>query len=189
MGKWSVILGAFVLLFSVGFVRADMAGASHPDADNLRSGIALQAEIDNQLPGQASACESVLLGSLDIMLPSADDSADTKQQRSDVRVLPGGPSSVALFLSALTGLGAWRLGRSARSFNLASVPDWYHTGGSIQVGHITALNPDLTAPATISICDLLTEQSIRFLLRRAAPLRHSQCPLPALAAPRAPPFC
>ena len=191
MGKWSVILGVAVLSFSATFVRADMAGASYPDARTPDRGIAVQAETDKQLPDRAATSEPVSLGSLDMTLHSdlPDDSADSKQQRSDVRVLSGGPGSVALFLSALSGLGVWQLGRSARKFNLASVPDWYHTGGCTQVGHVTAINPDFTAPATISICDLLAEQSIRLLLRRAVPLRFkSQCSTPALAAPRGPPL-
>ena len=192
MGKWSVILGVAVLSFSATFVRADMAGASYPDARTPDRGIAVHAETDKQLPDdQAAASEPVSLGSLDMSLHSdlPDDSADSKRQRSDVRVLSGGPGSVALFFSALSGLGAWQLGRSARKFNLASVPDWYHAGGRIQVGHVTAINPDLTAPATISICDLLAEQSMQLLLRRAVPLRlRSQCSTPALATPRAPPY-
>ena len=190
MGKWSGILGVVVLLFSAAFVRADMAGPPNPDARAPDSSIAVQVETDKQLPDRAATSESVSLGSLDMTLPGdlSDDSADSKQQRSDVRVLPGGPGSVALFLSALSGLGVWQLGRSARKFNLASVPHWYHAGGPIQVGHVTAINPDLTAPATISLCDLPAEQSMRLFLRRAVPLRfRSQCSTPALATPRAPP--
>ena len=193
MVKWSVILGAAVLSFSATFARADMAGVSYPDAGTPAREIVAQAEIDKQsTEHQAAASEPVSLGTLGMMLPGdlSDDSADGQQQRSDVRVLPGGPSSVALFFSALSGLGFWQLGRSARKFNFASVPDWYHTGGPIQVGHVTAINPDLTAPATISICDLLGEQSIRLFLRRAVSLRFkSQCSTPALATPRAPPLC
>jgi len=183
-------LGVAVLSFSAAFVRADMAGPPNPNARTSDCSIAVRAETDKQLPDRAAASEPVSLGSLDMTLPSdlSDGSADSKPQRSDVRVLTGGPGSVALFLSALSGLGVWQLGRSARKFNLASVPDWYHTGGPIQVGHVTAINPDFTAPVMISICDLLAEQSIRLLLRRAAPLCFkSQCSTPALATPRAPP--
>ena len=191
MGKWSVILGVAVLSFSATFVRADMAGPPDPDARMPDCSIAVQAKTDKQLPDQAAASEPVSLGSLDMALPGdlSDDSADSKQQRSDVRVLSGGPSSVTLFFSALGGLGVWHLGRSTRKFRLAFAPGWYHSGGPIQVGHVTAISPDLTAPATISICDLLADQSIRLLLRRAVPLCfRSQC-IPALATPRAPPLC
>jgi len=190
MRKWSVILGVATLSFSATFVRADMAGPPDPHARTPDCSIAVRVETDKQLPDQDVASEPVSLGSLDMTLHGdlSDDSADSKQQRSDVRVLPGGPGSVALFLSALSGLGVWQLGRSARKFHFASVPDWYHSGGPVQVGHVTAINPDLTAPVMVSICDLPAQQSIRLLLRRAVPLRlRSQCSTPALATPRAPP--
>jgi hypothetical protein len=190
MGKWSVILGVAVLSFSAAFVRADMVGASYPDTRTPRCSIAVQVETDKQLSDKTATSEPVSLGSLDMTLRGdlSDDSADSKQQRSDVRVLPGGPSSVVLFFSALSGLGVWRLGRSARKFHFASAPNWYHTGGPVQVGHVTAINPDMTVPATISICDLVAEQCIRLLLRRVAPLRLRSQYIHALATPRAPPL-
>ena len=190
MGKWSVILGVAVLSFNAAIAHADMAGLPDSNAKTFDCSIAVWAETDNQPSTQAAASEPVSLGSLGMTLHSdlPDDSVDGKPQRSDVRVLTGGPGSVALFFSALSGLGVWQLGRSARKFNFASVPGWYHTGGPIQVGHVTAINPDFTAPAMVSICDLPADQSIRLLLRRAVPLPlRSQCSTPALATPRAPP--
>ena len=103
------------------------------------------------------------------------------------RELPAGPGGATLFLMGVGCIGAVKLGRSARGLHLQFLPEWYHTGGPIQVGGVTAINPSLTAPATVSISDLPAGQSIQLLLRRAVSLRlRSQCN-PALATPRAPP--
>ena len=104
-----------------------------------------------------------------------------------VRELPAGPGGATLFLMGVGCIGAVKLGRSVRGLHLQSLPDWYHAGGPMQIGHVSAINPDLTAPATFSICDLLTEQSIQLLLRRAVPLRLRSQWTPALATSRAPP--
>jgi|GEM_PF-2147838 len=105
-----------------------------------------------------------------------------------VRELPAGPGGAMLFLMGVGCVGAVKLGKSVRSLHLQSLPDWYHADGPLQIGHVTAINPDLTAPATISICDLPVEQSIQLLSRRATPLcLRSQCAA-ALATSRAPPL-
>ncbi len=47
------------------------------------------------------------------------------------------PSSGALFLSAMLSLGLWQVVRSSRDIHMAAMPDWYHTGGPVQIGHST----------------------------------------------------
>lgn len=54
--------------------------------------------------------------------------------------LPSAPSSVTLCLSAFAGFGVWQLTRSARKIHLGALPEWYHDGGPIQVGHVTPLD-------------------------------------------------
>ena len=59
--------------------------------------------------------------------PAADGSAHAARDEgsSQIRVLPPAPESAALCLWALSGLGAWRLGRNARQMHLNAVPEWY----------------------------------------------------------------
>jgi hypothetical protein len=71
-----------------------------------------------------------------------EDLPDAEDAEGAVHALPGGPSSVSLMLCALSGLGAWRLGRGGLRATFGQTPEWYHDGGPWQVGHARAL--DLT---------------------------------------------
>jgi len=62
--------------------------------------------------------------------------------QADVKELPAGPDSAMLFLCALGSLGVFHVGKSAKKLNFALVPDWYHSGGLRQVGHVHAMDSD-----------------------------------------------
>jgi hypothetical protein len=70
---------------------------------------------------------------------------------SAIRALPALPSSVSLFLSAMLSVGAWQLIRSARQFDLAVLPDWYHAGGPEQVAGAVPYDLDLNLSA-LPVC-------------------------------------
>ena len=76
--------------------------------------------------------------------PTPFEAIRAAQARNDrepvVREIREAPGSLSLFLSALLSVGGWNLVRSTRHANLAAVPEWYHSGGPIQIGHITPLN-------------------------------------------------
>ena len=142
MNRWKAILGLAVILVSTAALRADMANASYAGASTMSLDIAAPAD-----PGHrpAATSKSLRLDSLCVTLPDElpGDSADATDHPA-VRALPPAHGSLTLFLSAVGGLGAWHLGRSARKFRLGFIPAWYHSGGPGQVGHVLALNPDLT---------------------------------------------
>ena len=137
-----------------------------------------------------SDSRGLLNAALGIAVPprAIDSSTPTKSEVKPI-VLPADMSSITMFLTGLSSLGAWQFVRSARNtkFHLGHMPEWYHTGGPIQVGHVTAIDPGLTVAAMVSICDLPTGQSLQLLLRRATALRLRSQSAPALATPRAPP--
>jgi hypothetical protein len=56
--------------------------------------------------------------------------------------LPAGPGAVSLCLMGIGCIGAVKLGRSARSLHLQSMPEWFHTGGPIHIGHVSVLDLD-----------------------------------------------
>jgi len=56
------------------------------------------------------------------------------QERPEVLRLPASPDSRTLFWWALSSLGAWQLGRYSRKLHFASLPEWYHAGGPVQIG-------------------------------------------------------
>ena len=66
-----------------------------------------------------------------------------------VRELPSLRGSLGLYLSAMLSLGGWHLVRSCRHLHLSNVPDWYHTGGPVQVGHATPFDLDFNS---LSLC-------------------------------------
>ena len=59
-------------------------------------------------------------------------------------VLPADLSSITMFLTASGPLGAWQFVRSPSGgkFHFARVHEWYHTNASVQVGHVSAFDPD-----------------------------------------------
>jgi len=77
-------------------------------------------------------------------LASPEDSADP---------LPPEPASLSLVLAGLGSLGAWQLGRAARTLHFGPVPEWFHTGGPVQIGHTYVANPDCSAVFEICAFD------------------------------------
>ncbi len=110
--------------------------------------------------------------------------------RGMVRELPPLPGSATLFLSAVLSMGGWHLVRSARHFHWAALPDWYHAGGPLQIGHAPPL--DLHCHALPPCCfeRPCGEREPHVLVRRVPiarrPRRNSQTS-PDLVGPRAPP--
>jgi len=104
-------------------------------------------------------------------------------------VLPAGPSSVAMFITAIGSLGAWQVVRSARGarFRLGPIPEWYHTGGPIQIGGATAIDLYCTQPALCALNERAGERQFRHRPRRDLPSRRESQFLQAVDAPRGPP--
>jgi hypothetical protein len=78
-------------------------------------------------------------------LDTSSEAADVSLEGDGVLRMPDPPSSSALFLSAMMSLGAWHLVRSSRDFHFSPMPEWYHSGGPTQIGHITPFNLDFTS--------------------------------------------
>jgi len=104
-----------------------------------------------------------------------------------VRKLPAGPGGATLFLMGVGCIGAVKLGKSARGLRLQSLPEWYHTGGPIQVGHAAAFDFDYSAPVFSTLDETAGEQQLRHHPRRDLPLRCDDQFLLTVEAPRGPP--
>ncbi len=63
------------------------------------------------------------------------------------------PSSAAMFFTAMLSLGALHVFRHPPSLHLSALPSWYHTGGAVQVGHVTPLDLDFQS-LTLCVFDL-----------------------------------
>jgi hypothetical protein len=105
--------------------------------------------------------------------------------------LPGGPDSSALFLWALGGLGAWQLGRYTRKWHLSALPEWYHTGGPVQVGHAQRLDLEritLDVPLWYDSLAAIQASAGPILRLPDVPPRPRGLARPLAAAPRGPPW-
>jgi hypothetical protein len=65
------------------------------------------------------------------------------------QILTDGQSSLRLCLSALIGLGLCSSAHCLKKLHLGSIPEWYHNGGPVQIGHSLAVNPDTLCPAPV----------------------------------------
>lgn len=101
--------------------------------------------------------------------------------------LPPPPSSLALGLTALAGLGAFQAGRSLRRLSWSQLPDWYHTDAP-QVGHATPLDLDNwdLPPCLLDEPIHLPSTTIAFASEVVACWPSDL--IPPLAAPRGPPL-
>ena len=116
--------------------------------------------------------------------PPADTQSPTAKT---VRQLPAGPGGATLFLLGVGCIGAVKLGRSTRSLHLQFLPDWYHTGGPIQVGHAAAFEFDYYTPVFYTLDEPTGEQQFRHHPRRDLPSRCEDQFLFTVEAPRGPP--
>lgn len=101
-----------------------------------------------------------------------------------VEEIPPAPSSLALGLTALAGLGIYQAGRK---IHFSRLPEWYHTGGPQQIGHATPLELD-RVQLPVCVLDEPTPHVpciVRFAFEAVVliPLDHN----PLATAPRAPP--
>jgi hypothetical protein len=124
---------------------------------------------------------------------SALDLAGPGVAENQLRELPSLPSSATLFLSAMLSISGWHVLRSARHWHFGAVPEWYHTGGPLQVGHAVPLDLEFNA---LPLCCLeLVDSDVggqRPFLHRLWREFRARCDAQRLsltvAAPRGPPF-
>jgi len=104
-----------------------------------------------------------------------------------VRQLPGSPGGATLFLMGVGCLGAVKLGRSARSLHLQSLPDWYHTGGPLQIGHAAVLDFDYDTPVFRTLDEPSGGRNFAYRPQHDPPSRLDRQFFLAVEAPRGPP--
>ncbi len=116
--------------------------------------------------------------------PPADAQRPTAKP---VRELPAGPGGATLFLLGAGCIGAVKLGRSARGLHLLSLPEWYHTGGPIQIGGAAAFDFDYHTPVFCTLDEPAGVQQFSHHPRRDFPSRLDRQFFLAVEAPRGPP--
>jgi len=113
---------------------------------------------------------------------------DTQDMSAKIRQLPAGPGGATLFLMGVGCLGAVRLGKSARSLHLQSLPEWFHTDGPMQIGHAAVWDFGCYETVFCMLSKPGDMRQFRRYHRREVPSRCREDQfLVAVEAPRGPP--
>ena len=131
-----------------GAARADFAQAPTGAASSAApqfSGDSLRITAERVDQRFSSDC---LVTELPVCIPDQPVAATSGQK---VHELPASPSSIALFVSAMLSVGAYRVVKQAKNVHLAPVPDWYHAEAPHQVGHAVILDLQFSSflPCTV----------------------------------------
>ncbi len=106
---------------------------------------------------------------------------------AEVRELPALPGSAQLFLSAMLSMGGWQLVRSARHLHWGGLPEWYHTGGPLQIGHAVPFDLDFSASPPCCFEQPAGERPYLYRVRRELCPRCDAPRFLTIFAPRGPP--
>jgi hypothetical protein len=180
----ALAFGAVALLASVALARAEAASPVQPQTASA----AARCEVERLSQTLPVTGQALLLSPLPSKSAGEAQGSEAAGQapaakRCELREESG---TTALFLGALGALGAWQVGRGKLQFS--NMPAWYHTGGPVQIGHVTRFEPG--APVLIA-CDFDEPCGAKppcFHLAWLSLLRCESLFSPGIAAPRAPPL-
>lgn len=190
-----VLIGAAVVCADVPVVSYSQDVESASLLPHRERNIAQPDPVESPQPVQQATPDPNPRNRLDMALdvtavrPAVDFSAPLTPARRKAIALPPGPSSITLFFMAFGSLGVWHVGRSARNGNLhfGHMPDWYHTGGPLQVGHAAAIDPQFQPQVLSPLEAPINGPTLVYQLWRDVPLHCEPQFCPTLTAPRGPP--
>jgi hypothetical protein len=97
-----------------------------------------------------SVSDSFHAGSLPVDLQTtAQADAEPAGTTRPVCLLNDEQNSFGLCLYALLGLGLCKSAPLVRKLHFGAIPEWYHDGGPLQVGHSHAISPDCLTAAPV----------------------------------------
>jgi hypothetical protein len=154
----------------------------------LSAGLAVGAPVvqGDSAPGFSANTNG--LGGARWLMPGATGDAPASEPTNAVRELPPAPGSLSLVFSALASLGAYQGVRSLRKLHFGAAPDWYHTGGPRQIGHVVVWDlefPLLACDPFDCVIDVRPRVRARAVFAEPTPLRSDV--LLVVESPRAPP--
>jgi len=188
-----VVVIAAAVLAVAGLVRADMMPVSGWEVGLHSAGCVTFPDPSPQtLPSDAScafprpeAWTAYVTG-----LPAATQGRETVDSPAP-RLLIDHSNSFDLCLYALMGLGVLRSGTWVRRSSLGSIPEWYLSGVSPQIGHSHVAGPDLLCRAAVGFVRPDDAIDLNVILRHGRDIvslwRCAQF-TPAVLAGRAPPM-
>ncbi len=186
-----VILGVLALGTSV---RADMRPVASPETGcerAVRASVATAPQsVDLSSPLD---CLSITdLGSLPVRsLPALQGETGQLGTLPPAEIQSDGQDSFGLCLYALLGLGMCRSVPLVKRLSVTHIPQWYHDGGPVQIGHSHIISPDCLCHAPVCFVQPeCTAEDLSPLYRQETVVslwRQSQF-TPAVLASRGPPL-
>jgi hypothetical protein len=145
MGRHGGVIAAAVAVFvSAGVLHADMMSVS-----NLETGAngGYSATSTGDSPQLTPAELPFTLPELDAWISysialQAEAIAEETVEAPNPQILVDRSNSLDLCLYALVSLGVFRSGQWVKRSSLGFVPEWYHSGAPLQIGHSHAVGPD-----------------------------------------------
>ena len=153
MNYWRrLILGIIGPMLFAAFVRADMVPISKLEAEQQQA-LRVCGRTEVQHTNLLSLYDSPNVVYLDLatvqLLPEAGADVRQTSQIPCTIDLSGGPSSYSMCLYALMGLGLCSAPQWIRRLSLGHIPEWYHDGGPLQIGHSLAVSPKSFYPVSV----------------------------------------
>jgi hypothetical protein len=148
--SWRKLLAAFVGgIILAGAVRADMVPVSGQGAGCRRlthvCGRMGVVRDDSRGSSAYSSIAELSLSPVEFIPELNVDPGRASETQPSVS-LTNGLSSLSLCLSALMSLGLWGCAHWVKEMSLGLVPEWYHSGGPLQIGHSLAVLPESLCP-------------------------------------------
>ena len=181
------LISVAILLAATSVARADLSRAERIVASSVAHARYSAEVAPAPLPGLVDLEGVIYRHGVDVET-SAVTSRSTEFTGNVIQAPPA-PGSAALFMWAVGGLGVWHLGRSARKIHFGDLPEWYHAGGPVQVGHATPLDLEFSTNA-LPVCAFAVPAGPQPILLRSwreAPLRVDSQQFLRAVEPRGPP--
>jgi len=196
-------MGKLIKILFVGFlglvvpapIFAGIMPASHVDAGQRLPAVCCEEDATHQgssnlfrSPDFADPTSGLLVSFSD----ADENRCPSDETQSLLKLTDATTNSFDLCVYALLGLGICRTGPWIKRFSFGSVPEWFHDGGPLQIGHSHAVLPKTLGSA--SICcfvqpDCRADDHLPGQSQRAAisPLLRKSLFTPCVLAARGPP--
>ena len=150
-GVWKLIIGLVGGLIVTSTAFASIMPVSAGVAGRQFSDVRSEKGCQNQ-SAYSRFCSPSLddLGSssLDFSTEESETCGQTEQTQPLLRLTDATTNSFDLCVYALLGLGICRTGPWIKRFSFGSVPEWFHDGGPLQIGHSHAVMPKTLCSAS-----------------------------------------
>jgi len=186
----NIITAVMAVLFVGGVVSADVMPLSRFDSgwqprescQDRPSGCC-----DPFSPDDVADSDSLAVGSL----LSTQANLEQASGAQPVCVLTDGHDSLSLCLCALLSLGLCRSAPWVKKLSFGCIPEWYHEGAPLQIGHSVVIAPDCLCSAAVCFAQPDTTEAdlpSRYHDGTIEPLRRKSQFISTIHAARAPPF-